>query len=171
MSETCKGKTKNGSQCSRPPTPGLNGYCRWHFPPDGGGPKPKPGRNPQGGGGAGEKVKWTLLILNTAKNVWEIVKPYLPDVLSLSGTQLPLFEKLGKTKNAEHRTELLVELLKSLSAAQVLQLVTAIASHVPASKASQDRRLQLIATLLSVLTKPSVQKHTRIKGARVELNG
>ncbi len=139
MGKKCKGKTRQGRPCMQPPTPGVNnGYCLWHYP--------------------GEIVKWGLPILNTAKNIWEIIKGNLPKLLTLSVPQLVLFKKLTKTKSRDERMELLTQLFKSLSAAQVLQLVTAIASHVPASKAAQNRRLHLIATLVSVLSQKPMQR-------------
>lgn len=165
MGDKCKGKTKTGKPCSKPAVPGLSGYCRWHYPPDGGGSKSKPDPSPKGGGDTKETVKLGLLILNTAKNVWDFIKEHLPDILLLTATQSSLFEKLTETKNAVERGEMLTQLLKSLTSAQMLQLVSALASHIPASKASQDRQLQIILTLVSLLAKP-VERHGQ-RGDRV----
>ncbi len=162
MGENCKGKTKKGAPCSRRPTPGLNGYCPWHYPPDGGGPKPKPDPNPKGGGNdTGKKIGAIAIIFNTAKNIWDLIEPYLSVWISLSAAQLILFENLKKAKSESERKTSLAPLLNSFSAAQLLQLVEAVASRVPASKSSSNERLKLIAKLASVIATQMQRKERR----------
>jgi hypothetical protein len=161
MSEKCKGKTKRGRPCSRLASPGLNGYCPWHYPPDGGASKQAPGPGPKGGGSGGSNVTLGLTILNTLKNVWDFIKENLPDILSLNARQERLLLSMKQAKNNVERGELLTQLLKSLTTAQMLELVSGLAAHAKKSRTSPTQWLQVLSLLLSLASKQS-KESTRV---------